>query len=272
MSAAPLRWQGGALSPDDSCDLAEPRLLAADSWLVVDGAALALEAHRDRFRSSVGDAVRDDELAAFWSATTAAIPREGAWFPRVELELVRGAPRLTARVRPAPERRGSAVLATWTGADPRTSPTVKGPDLAAMQRLRTAVQPLGADEAVIVVDGLVVEGAYSALLWWRDGVLHAPPAALPRIPSITAAQVLALATERGVEVREQAATPADLAGAEVWVCSALHGIRVATAWVDGPTLIVDAARADGWRGALRARREPVTTVGDGDQGEPAEPV
>lgn len=229
-------------------------MVAADSWLVVDGTVLALEAHLARFRAAVGAAVSASELEEFWAATIDTIPADGTWFPRVELEIVRGAPRLSARIRPAPERSTTAVLATWTGDDPRISPTTKGPDLAAMQRLRTAVQPLGATEAVIVVDGAVVEGAYSALLWWRGDVLHVPPATAPRIPSVTAAQLLALAAERGVEAREEASTPIDLEGAEVWVCSALHGIRVATAWVDGPALAVEPGRRDTWAAALGSRR------------------
>lgn len=260
MSAAPLRWQRGALVPDDVCDLVEPAMVAADSWLVVDGAVLALEAHRARFAGAVGSLVPPAELDAFWAAAISAIPSTGSWFPRVELEEVRGAPRLTARVRPAPALAETAVLATWTGADPRRSPTVKGPDLTAMQRLRTSVQPLGADEAVIVVDGAVVEGAYSALLWWRDGVLCSPPASSPRIPSVTAAQVLAVARGDGIETREEAVSPAELAGAEVWVCSALHGIRVATAWVGGPSLTAVPGRRDGWAAGLRARRRALATA------------
>ena len=260
MSAAPLRWQRGALVPDDVCDLVAPTMVAADSWLVVDGTVLALEAHRARFASAVGTRLPSAELDAFWTAVIAGIPATGSWFPRVELEEVRGAPRLTARLRPAPALAETAVLATWTGADPRRSPTVKGPDLAAMQRLRTAVQPLGADEAVIVVEGAVVEGAYSALLWWRDGVLCSPSASSPRIPSVTAAQVLAVAREVGIETRDEAVAPAALSGAEVWVCSALHGIRVATAWVDGPSMTAVPGRRDEWAAGLRARRRALATA------------
>ena len=258
MSAAPLRWQRGALVPESACDLGKPRLLVADSWLVHDGAVLAIDAHRERFTRSVASLadtiVADDELESFWDVAMAAIPPVGTWFPRVELELVRDAPRLTARIREAPARRTTAVLATVTGPDPRTAPTVKGPDLAAMQRLRTAVQPRGADEAVIVVDGIVVEGAHSPLLWWRDGVLHAPPASAPRIPSVTAAEVLAVALEAGVPVHETAAAPDDLDGTELWVCSALHGIRVATGWIDGPALVHEPGRREAWAAALEQRR------------------
>ena len=256
--SVPLRWQRGALVPEDACSVVEPVLLAADSWLVVDGAVLRLEAHRERFAAGIGSLVPAEELGAFWDAAVAAIPREGEWFPRVELELVRGAPRLGLRVRPAPPRRTEAVLATWTGADPRTAPTVKGPDLAALARVRTRVQPLGADEAVLLAgSGAVVEGAFSAILWWRGDVLVRPPASLPRIPSVTAAAVLALARERGVEVREEEASPADLGGAEVWICSALHGIRLARAWIDGPDLVADPARRDAWAAELATGRIPL---------------
>jgi len=244
--------------PDEACDLAEPSLRAADSWLVVDGAALALDVHRTRFTAAAEPILGAIELDAFWTAVVAALPRRGAWFPRVELEFVRGAPRLSLRVREAPPRRTTAVLATWRGRDPRTSPLVKGPDLAALQRVRSEVQPLGADEAVLLTDrGEVVEGAYSAILWWRGDVLHRPPSTLARIPSVTAGAIIRLADELGVEIRAESATPDGLDGAEVWVCSALHGIRLATAWVDGPTLLTDPARRDAWAARLDARRRPV---------------
>lgn len=254
-ASAPLRWRARALVPDDACDLAEPTLLAADSWLVVDGAVLDLDAHLARFGDTAIPVVGTTEFDAFWAAASAALPATGVWFPRVELELVRDAPRLSLRVREAPPRRTTAVLATWRGADPRTAPTVKGPDLSALQRLRTTVQPLGADEAVLLAgDGSVVEGAYSALLWWRGGVLHQPSPTLARIPSVTAAAIVRLADELGVPVRAEAVPPAELDGAEVWVCSALHGIRMATGWVDGPSLRQDPARRERWARLLADRR------------------
>lgn len=251
-----LRWDGAALVPLDYCDMSETAIVAADSWFVSDGLALGLDLHRARFLAALPDGV--DGLP-FWHAAIAAIPRTGDWFPRVEHH---DSGRFLLRLRESPERTNSAVLATWTGADPRTTPRVKGPDLEAMLGIRTAVQPRGATEAVIVdADGYVVEGAYSGLLWWRGDILCAPPAEFARVDSVTARTVLTLATALGLDTHEEAVTPAELDGTEVWVLSALHGIRIATAWVDGPSLAERPGRLGAWRTRLDALRRPLPEIG-----------
>ena len=106
-----FRWGDGALHLLDYCEMTDATLTAADSWLVTDGRALALGLHRDRFLSNAPDGEE------FWDAAIAAIPAEGEWFPRVEFHDPR---RYVFRLRSAPERTRSAVLATWTGPDPRT--------------------------------------------------------------------------------------------------------------------------------------------------------
>jgi len=243
------RWDGGALDALEYCDMTQSRIVAADSWLVTEGTALALPLHRARFLAAAPDG------ADFWDAAVAAIPRDGDWFPRVELH---EPARYVFRLRSAPERTRSAVLATWTGPDPRTEPTVKGPDLSAMLRIRTAVQAEGADEAVILTeDGYVVEGAYSALLWWRGEILCGPPAAFDRVDSVTARSVLTLARALGIDTHEEAVMPAELDGTELWALSALHGIRIVTAWVDGPSLAEKPGRLAQWRTRLDALRKPV---------------
>ena len=244
-----FRWHDGALAALEYCDMTQSRIVAADSWLVTGGKALALGLHRERFLSSAPGAEE------FWDAAVAAIPREGDWFPRVELH---EPARLVFRLRSAPERTRSAVLATWTGADPRTEPTVKGPDLSAMLRIRTAVQADGADEAVILTDdGYVVEGAYSALLWWRGEILCGPPDTFDRVDSVTARSVLTLARALGVDTHEEAVTPAELDGTELWALSALHGIRIVTRWVDGPGLAEKPGRLGQWRARLDALRRDI---------------
>lgn len=254
MSAESIfRWREGALEALDYCDMTESRIVAADSWLVTEGRALALGLHRSRFLSSAPGA------AEFWDAAVAAIPTEGDWFPRVELHEPR---RLVFRLRQAPERSRTAVLATWTGPDPRTRPTVKGPDLASMLRIRTAVQAEGADEAVILSpDGYVVEGAYSGLLWWRGEILCGPPAAFDRVDSVTSRSVLTVARALGIDTYEEAVTPAELDGTELWVLSALHGIRIATRWVDGPELAAKPGRLAQWRARLDALRRDIPRDG-----------
>lgn len=253
------RWHDGVLEPLEHCDMTLTVIEAADSWLVSDGLVLGLELHRQRFVTSIPRGrYQELDIDGFWDAALALIPREGDWFPRVELHSRLGGPRLVFRLRSAPERSLTAVLATWRGRDPRTTPSVKGPDLDAMLRLRTSAQKEGATEAVILSsDGYVVEGAYSALLWWRGDILCGPPAEFERIDSVTARSVLTLATALGVETYEEAVTPAELDGTELWVLSALHGIRIATSWVDGPSLAELPGRLKSWRSRMSALRRAI---------------
>ncbi|MCY7411474.1 MAG: aminotransferase class IV [Salinibacterium sp.] len=251
--AAIFRWRDGELHSLDSCDMTAVTILAADSWLVSDGLALALELHRQRFVAGV--AGRSTDASAFWDAAIAAIPRDSDWFPRVELH---SNGRLLFRLRSAPERTRSAALATWNGPDLRTTPTVKGPDLDAMLGVRTSVQPLGAHEAVLLSpDGFVIEGAYSGLLWWRGDILCGPPASLERVDSVTALTVLTLAGALGYDCHEEFVTPAELNDTELWVVSSLHGIRIATAWGNGPALAERPGRLTTWRARLTALRQPL---------------
>ena len=243
------RWHDDALVPLDYCEMSDSSMVTADSWLVNDGRVLAIGLHRERFLDNAPGA------ESFWDAAIDAIPKHGDWFPRVEQH---SNGRLVFRLRTAPERQRTAVLATWNGRDPRTQPRVKGPDLEAMLRIRSAVQPLGASEAVILSeDGLVVEGAYSGLLWWRGDILCGPPADLPRVNSVTARSALTLATALGLDTHEEAVTPGELDGTELWVLSALHGIRIATAWVDGPELAEQPGRLAAWRARLDALRRAI---------------
>ncbi len=257
-----FRWHEGALEPLEHCDMTLTAIEAADSWLVSDGLTLGLDLHRSRFMTSIPRGrYRQLDPSAFWDAAIAAIPTEGDWFPRVELHSRLGGPRLVFRLRSAPERSRSAVLATWTGRDPRTTPSVKGPDLDAMLRIRTSVQKHGADEAVLVSpDGYVIEGAYSGLLWWRGEILCSPPADLARVDSVTARSVLTLAKALGHDTHVEAVMPAELDGTELWVLSALHGIRIATGWVDGPTLAERPGRLATWRSRLDTLRRPIHGV------------
>jgi hypothetical protein len=249
-TSAIYRWHENELVLLEYCDMAGVTVEVADSWLVSDGRTLALGLHRDRFLAGIGTRV---DAIGFWDAAMALVPDTGDWFPRVELQLRAGAYLLVFRLRSAPERSRSVVLATSPGPDPRTVPLVKGPDLDTMQRLRTAVQPLGATEAVILTDdGFVVEGAYSALVWWRGSILCTPPAEFDRIDSVTAKSLITLATALGVETFAEAVTPAELDGVELWALSALHGPRIATGWIDGPSLAELPGRLGTWRKRLDA--------------------
>ena len=260
MSEATLyQWQSDGLELIDHCDMFLTEVEAVDSWLVADGRTLALDLHRSRFMTAIPRGrYRQTDPGAFWDAVVAMIPDDGDWFPRVELHNRLGGPRLLYRHRTAPERRKSVVVATWTDGDPRKHPTVKGPDLERMLSIRTKVQQRGAEEAVILTgDGYVVEGAYSALLWWRGDILCGPPKAFDRVASVTASSVLTLAAALGIETFEEAVTPAELDGTEVWTLSALHGPRIVTGWIDGPSTAELPGRLSTWRSRLEKLRKPI---------------
>lgn len=262
-------WCDGELDQVDNDAFAEATIEAADSWLVHDGTALALDLHRTRFAGSVRDELRErpgpdldrHDLDAFWAAAITAIPRTGDWFPRIELQRDGGVPLLVLRVRSAPARTESVTIISHQGDDPRTRPRVKGPDLAALGRVRSQATHLGASEvALLSPEGFVVEGAYSALLWWRGDTLCAPPDDLDRVDSVTARTVLAVATALGIEVLREPVAPAELEGLEIWALSSLHGIRIVTRWIDGPQPAEQPGRLRAWRARLGKLSRPLDTV------------
>jgi branched-subunit amino acid aminotransferase/4-amino-4-deoxychorismate lyase len=243
-----LRWTPAGL--EDAGGAAAGPLHAADSWLVDGGAARALDAHWARF----GDACRahgvdGGELARFRAAVTAAVPAAGRWFPRVEL----GDGGLVLRVRAAPPPAGGARVVVGAPGDPRRSPRRKGPDLALLAGLRERARAAGADELLICDDaGALREGALSSLLWWEDATLCTTPDE-HTLPGVTRGLLLALARERGIEVRVRSPLPAELAGREAWLTSALHGIRVVSEWLAPAQVAGPPERAAAWRAELDAR-------------------
>lgn len=253
------RWHDGQLVALDHCDMTDTAIEVADSWLVAGGAVLGLQLHRSRFLGTMAEKVRESTNAdAFWDAAIDLIPRDGDWFPRVELQQRPGSHLLVLRVRSAPERTTNLAVATWPEGDPRTVPAIKGPDLDAMTRIRTSVQALGAREAIITTDdGYIVEDSHSGLLWWRGEILCGPPAEFARVDSVTVRTVLTLATALGIETYEEAVTPTEISGTELWSLNALHGIRIVTKWVDGPDLAQLPGRLALWRARLEALRRPL---------------
>jgi branched-subunit amino acid aminotransferase/4-amino-4-deoxychorismate lyase len=264
MSASTVSlWREGALEVRTDCDVVPASIEAADSWLVSDGTVLGLELHRTRFMTSIPRGrYRQLDPGAFWDASLAAIPRVGDWFPRVELRLQALAPQLLLRMREAPERRRSIVLATHAGRDPRKAPRFKGPDLEAMTRLRTIAQKAGADEAVLLSpQGFVADGSTTSLAWWRGDALCVPADDIDRVDGVTVRSVVTLATALGIDVLHESVGPEELDGLEVWALNALHGIRIVTSWVDGPATAEEPGRLAAWRARLDALRKPLPGSG-----------
>jgi branched-subunit amino acid aminotransferase/4-amino-4-deoxychorismate lyase len=289
-TATILRWHDGRLetvahddpAPEGDTTGASPgaapdaaQLVVADSWLVDDGRARALDVHRDRFTSSVVEALAargvgpadSPDVDAFWAAAIARLPRTDRWFPRVELVSAgvtdptrASSTELRLRLRAAPPAAASVVLATASH-DPRTRPLVKGPDLAALGRVRDEARSRGADEAVVLSgDGHVVDGAWSSVVWWRGDALCLPADDLPRLPGVTVRTLATLAAVMGVDVLHEHARPDELDGFELWTTSALHGIRIATDWVDGPSPAEEPGRLALWRSRLEALRRPLPSA------------
>ncbi|SMG46804.1 aminotransferase class IV [Agreia pratensis] len=253
-------WTGRELAETPDVP-AHDGVLVADSWLVADGGVRALQLHRDRFLRGVASQTSIDSPAteSFWQAAVDALPRTGEWFPRVEALLIGGEPTLALRLRPAPPLGASVRVASLDEGDPRTVSTVKGPDIERLGALKSEAAQNDVDEPIIVsAAGHIIDGATSAVLWWRGDRLFAPSASLGRVDSVTAKSIRLLATATGTDTGEEFATPADLAGCEVWVVNALHGIRVVTSWRNGPALARTHGRATAWQRRLDALVRPIS--------------
>ncbi|WBU38950.1 aminotransferase class IV [Homoserinibacter sp. YIM 151385] len=267
MSGVVSTWRAGRLEPREGCDLHPARIAVADSWLVDDGRALAIDLHRERFLGALPPAFESLDPAGFWDAALRSIGREGARFPRVEARWAAASaraapgewrPQLLLRERPAPELRRAIRLWTHPGPDPRTEPRTKGPDLEALLRLRTAAQAAGTEEAVILEpDGAVADGSTTCLVWWLGDALAIPDPDIPRVDSVTLRSLAGLATALGVEVLPDRRGPEELDGLEVWALNALHGPRIVTGWVDGPATAEQPGRLEAWRRRLSALRKPL---------------
>ena len=214
----------------------EVQLEVADSWLVEDGRVRSLDAHFERFARWVSEVSPDcsPSLPAFFEAVKAKIPGAGRWFPRIEFHAEAEAPHhLFLRLRQAPDQLGNVTLWTLPDPDPRQNPSVKGPDLSLGMQMRRNAKMHGADEAVILsMDGYILEGALSSLVWWRGDTLCSSSDDLPWLPSVTRNEIFGIANQMGYATRAERVKPADLVGLEMWALSSLQGIRVVSDWVD----------------------------------------
>jgi branched-subunit amino acid aminotransferase/4-amino-4-deoxychorismate lyase len=228
-------------------------LEVAESWLVQHGRVRGLGLHLDRLARGAADAGMAGAVPdGLPGALRRALPGTGRHFPRLEL---RGDGELRLCVRPAPPRAPTVVAWEPAVSDPRRAPRRKGPDLERLGRLREAAARHGAGEALLAdADGRLLEGAYTSLLWWEDDVLCAVPEDAPILDGVTRRLLLGLAGRSGEPVALRRPAPADLAGREVWLTSALHGIRAVTGW-SGGTVAGDAPCAEAWQVRLDALAE-----------------
>lgn len=227
--------QGNTLVEITPEEVLSGQLLVADSWLVIDGRVRHLDEHFDRFANWVKQINPQVELNSFFLSVIELTPPTGSWFPRIEflVDAKNNQFQVLLKMREAPELETRISLWSYNEADPRVSPTVKGPDLSLGMQMRRAAQMHGADEAVLLSpEGYIVEGALSSIVWFREDALCAPGQEFDWIPSITRKEVFAIAESMGMQTRTEKVKPADLVDLEIWALSSLHGIRVVDDWVN----------------------------------------
>ncbi|RZU17181.1 aminotransferase class IV [Streptomyces sp. BK239] len=239
-------------------------LLVADSWLLAEGRVRGFGRHRERFLRACAESGACGEpggpgprrLVGFWHDMTAVLPRMGEWFPRVELAA--GSLELRLRLRKAPPLGTRVRLWSAGQPDPRSVPRHKGPDLDALAGVRARAVAEGAQEALLVdASGTVLESATASVLWWEGDTLCLPPDGAPVLPGVTAGLIQERAARSAVPVAHRRRTVAELAGREVWLVNALHGIRPVTSWTDDTMKAGPAEKAAEWRHWLENLTEPL---------------
>jgi len=106
---------------------------------------------------------------------------------------------------------------------------IKAVTLLANVLLRQASADAGADEAILVRDGLAQEGSSSNLFAVKDGVILTPPNGQLLLPGITRDLALELAREAALTCLERPLAVAELAAAdEVWLSSSTREVMPVT--------------------------------------------
>ncbi|HUO81757.1 MAG TPA: D-amino acid aminotransferase [Gammaproteobacteria bacterium] len=106
---------------------------------------------------------------------------------------------------------------------------IKSTGLLANVLLRAEAEDAGAQEAILVRDGHVTEGASSSVFVIADGVVRTPPNGPELLPGTTRDLVIALAHDAGLPVEEARFAPEALAGAdEIWISSAMREVLAVT--------------------------------------------
>jgi 4-amino-4-deoxychorismate lyase len=216
-----------------------------ESVLVADGAAPHLEAHLGRLARSAELLELDDPGPAAWRALTAAVV--DGWPADVEgacrLFLTRGLgegqpPTVLALLAPVTadvlrqRAEGIAVVSLGLGIPAgfrATAPWLLGGAKTLsyavnMAALRHA-HAVGADDVVLTsLEGQLLEGPTSTVVWAAGGTLHTPPLDTGILAGTTMARLFRRAEEDGWPTATTPGTVADLHAADaVWLVSGIRG-------------------------------------------------
>lgn len=106
----------------------------------------------------------------------------------------------------------------------------------AFDRALAEAESDAAEEALLsTAEGWVAEGAYTALLWWDDAGLSAPPLELGILPSVARRRIAALAGP----IRDERIDPRTLVDRPLFLANAARGV-VEVASLQGKMVMSDA--------------------------------
>ena len=265
----PLAWLDGRLQPLDQArvPVLDRGFLFGDGVYevipVYGGRPCRLEQHLERLGASLAaTAIPDPHDRAGWQRMLRElVAANGGGDLALYLQVTRGVapvrdhaiapglvPTVFAMAMPLPPRSPQVAaqgIRAITLADSRWALCqIKAITLLANVLHKQAATTQGADEALLVRDGLVIEATASNVFAVLDGVLVTPPIDPGMLTGVTRGLVLELADRDGIETREAALPAARLTGAsEIWVTSSTREVSPVTS-LDG------AAVGDGRPGPL----------------------
>lgn len=213
-----LVWDGATLVEG----ALESTPTVVDSYLAKDHRVVRWDLHEQRFATSV-----DVDPWDFLHAVREAIPRQGSWFPKIEWH---GDDLFAVHIRPAPPLRKAPSLWLSEDPDPRTQPTIKGPDLDVLAHLRSRANDNGCDDALLIsADGFILEAANATVVFWADPQTVIVPRG-DALPSVTLAATIPLWEKAGITLRYQNIRHI---GFPAWCGSSLHGWTLVVSWGRG---------------------------------------
>lgn len=205
--------------------LPDPAAGVFETTLVVDGRAVAVDAHLARLESSLA-ALYGEQLPAS-AGDLIAEAAAGLELGRARLTVLPGG-EASAR---AVAVDAALVFPAWEGAVELAPVVVPGgigahkwADRRLLERAEAELAP--AVPLVVDADGAQLEGSRGSLFLVRGETVVTPPADGRLLPGITRAQAIEVARGLGLEVRERGVSAAELAGAdEVFLTGAVRGVE-----------------------------------------------
>jgi 4-amino-4-deoxychorismate lyase len=219
-----------------------------ESVAVVDGRAPYVAAHLARMRSSAallelpdpGDDVWHallDTVLADWPAGVEGVCRLfltrglGVGAPPTALALLSPIPAETLQQRAegiSVVSLGLGVPAAFRAGAPWLLGGAKTLSYAINMAAQRHAHAVGADDVVFTsLEGQLLEGPTSTVVWSADGVLHTPPLDTGILPGTTMARLFARAADAGRPTAVTAGTVDDLHAADaVWLVSGVRGAVV----------------------------------------------